>query len=259
MNIFFDRAENFLQKYPPLVRNSIIGFIVFLVAFPAYLLCNHLLYSENLGKLDTPADSWFPFIYQSILVYSWVYFFLFLPVFVVRSYELFIQVAKAYLLIAAISIFLFIVFPIRIDRPRIPHQDEFLWWGISLNFLIDKPSNCFPSMHVSNAIIAGLSVVRFSPRVGVIALIGALMISVSTLTLKQHYIADVLAGGLIAHLADYLFIRPFAKKNRHIAREELVMPEVWSLFVLLIYTGFVGVMYLAFRFGLKIPLDKITY
>lgn len=259
MNILIDKLETRLQALHPLMRNSAVGFIVFLVAFPGYLLCNHLLYSTTLGKLNFPLDDKIPFWYQSILVYSWVYFFLFLPVFVIRSYNLFKQVAKAYLFIAFVSILFFIILPIRIDRPAIPGQDDFLWWGIALNFLIDKPSNCFPSMHVSNAIIAGLCVVRFSRRVGIIALVGAFSISLSTLTLKQHYIADVLAGGIIAHIADYLFIRPFARKNRNTDKNLLVMPEIMSVFVLLIYTAFVGVMFLVFKLGIKIPLDKITY
>src|SRR6185436_14225959 len=58
-------------------------------------------------------------------------------------------------------------------------------------WLFDVPENCFPSLHVSLAIIAA----AYWPRARWIGIAWAIAIAVSTMTTKQHYFVDV-AGGI---------------------------------------------------------------
>ena len=85
-------------------QNTKIGFIVLLVAFPPYVIVNHLFYDRPAVNLAIAADHWLPFNHTWILVYAMVYVFLFLPVFIVRDKFSFYYVAKGYLMVNFISV-----------------------------------------------------------------------------------------------------------------------------------------------------------
>lgn len=120
-------------------QNTKIGFIVLLVAFPPYVIVNHLFYDRPAVNLAIAADHWLPFNHNWILVYAMVYVFLFLPVFIVRDKFSFYYVAKGYLMVNFISVAIFISMPARYPRPEILTQSEFLWWGTALNTCSTSP------------------------------------------------------------------------------------------------------------------------
>ena len=63
---------------------------------------------------------------------------------------------------------------------------------------IDPPGNVFPSLHVAHTSLLSLLLVKDRPRLGALALVMAAMLALSTLTTKQHFIADVVAGYALA-------------------------------------------------------------
>jgi membrane-associated phospholipid phosphatase len=63
---------------------------------------------------------------------------------------------------------------------------------------IDPPGNVFPSLHVAHTTMLALLLYRDRPRLGRVALVMATMLALSTLTTKQHFIADVLGGYTLA-------------------------------------------------------------
>ena len=69
----------------------------------------------------------------------------------------------------------------------------------SLLYLADTPANCFPSLHVALAVIAGTALWRRGWRG--LALAWPILISVSTLTTKQHVALDIAGGCALAVLA----------------------------------------------------------
>lgn len=62
----------------------------------------------------------------------------------------------------------------------------------------DAPTSCMPSLHVSAAVLAALLIQRDRPRAFPWLLGWAALIALSTLTTKQHYLLDVVAGLLLA-------------------------------------------------------------
>jgi len=72
----------------------------------------------------------------------------------------------------------------------------------------DYPSNCCPSLHVSGVFISAF-VLRDRKWLFPIFTIWATVITISTLTTKQHYVIDV-AGGLAVALFIHFFLRTFA-------------------------------------------------
>lgn len=68
----------------------------------------------------------------------------------------------------------------------------------------DHPFNDFPSLHVSTSAIIAIHWWRFSRRFGPVPAIWAALIATSTVLVRQHYLADV-AGGLILAFGTSLF------------------------------------------------------
>ncbi len=65
---------------------------------------------------------------------------------------------------------------------------------------IDPPGNVFPSLHVAHTSMLAFLLLRDRPRLGRVALVMATLLALSTLTTKQHFIADVLGGYTLAFL-----------------------------------------------------------
>jgi membrane-associated phospholipid phosphatase len=73
-------------------------------------------------------------------------------------------------------------------------------------YRIDPPGNVFPSLHVAHAFVLALLLRLDRPRLGALALLMALVLAASTLTTKQHFLADVIAG-LIMALTGWAWVR----------------------------------------------------
>jgi membrane-associated phospholipid phosphatase len=147
-----------------------------------------------------------------MLVYGSVFLFAFLPVFVVRGPELTRRVLWSYILVEFLAFGGFLVYPTVLPRP-IVSADGFLPWTLRLIYDIDPPRNCFPSLHVAWAFVAALSCHRVHRGVGLAAIAWASLIGISTLYTEQHYLIDVLAGVLMASVADILFLRSHDRRR----------------------------------------------
>jgi membrane-associated phospholipid phosphatase len=61
----------------------------------------------------------------------------------------------------------------------------------------DKLRNSLPSMHVSVAMMVDLTIGRNWPTMGIICAAFPLLIAISALKTKQHYVVDVVPGALL--------------------------------------------------------------
>lgn len=84
-----------------------------------------------------------------------------------------------------------------IDRDRArsmwPHSMRML----DLVWSYDKLRNSLPSMHVSVAMMVDLTIGKNWPTMGVICAVFPLLIAISALKTKQHYVVDVVPGALL--------------------------------------------------------------
>jgi membrane-associated phospholipid phosphatase len=75
----------------------------------------------------------------------------------------------------------------------------------------DLALNCLPSLHVSTVVICVLAL-RGS-RWFLLALLAGLPLALSTLTFKQHYVLDVMAGAALGWLASALFLPSMVRRS----------------------------------------------
>jgi membrane-associated phospholipid phosphatase len=71
----------------------------------------------------------------------------------------------------------------------------------------DHPFNDFPSLHVSTSAIIAIHWWRFNRRAGLVAVIWAVLIAMSTVLIRQHYLADVAGGLILAYGISLFFLR----------------------------------------------------
>jgi membrane-associated phospholipid phosphatase len=69
---------------------------------------------------------------------------------------------------------------------------------VMLVYARDNPFNDFPSLHTSLSTILALHCSRLNRQLGIAAALWAALVVASTLLIKQHYIADVLFGLVLA-------------------------------------------------------------
>jgi membrane-associated phospholipid phosphatase len=126
---------------------------------------------------------------------------------VVRDEQLFRRAMKAYLTVLTIAYVGFVAYPTVAPRPAVIVGDGFAAWSLRLQYELDWPYNCFPSLHVAHSFVSALTCYRVHKGVGLAAVLWASLIGVSTLFTKQHYVVDVVGGTLIACAAYVLFLR----------------------------------------------------
>ena len=112
----------------------------------------------------------------------------------------------AMLVATALAALVFLGWPTHIPRPT-PTTEGWAGFAWSALFWFDTPRNCFPSLHVALAALAGWSLWRSGHRAA--AIIWPALISLSTLTTRQHVAWDVAGGLVLAPLAWTLTTRYF--------------------------------------------------
>jgi membrane-associated phospholipid phosphatase len=79
---------------------------------------------------------------------------------------------------------------------------------------VDPPGNVFPSLHVAHTSMLAFLLLRDRPRLGLVALVMATLLAISTLTTKQHFIADVVAGYALAFVGRAFALSSIGTRRR---------------------------------------------
>ncbi len=180
---------------------AIVLTIVAVMAF-GYHAIGNWVDPRRAVSLATPLDRAIPLLPAAIFAYSMVYSSSLYPLFAIRSGRLFLRVAKANAALLALSFAIYLAFPVTaVDlRADVSGLDvtRFAQWGVRTTYAVDPPTNCFPSLHLAFATLSMLCAGSARPLWGWVALPLVVGIAVSILTMKQHFIADGVAGVLLA-------------------------------------------------------------
>ena len=107
---------------------------------------------------------------------------------------------------------IWILYPVEVPREYLPPVDYYSYL-IFLIQSVDPSTNCFPSMHVAVATVAGLVIWRIDKIVGTLLLLSAFPIWYSTVAVGQHWIVDGAAGFILAWCSYMIvfYINPLPK------------------------------------------------
>ncbi|HYH94491.1 phosphatase PAP2 family protein [Hyalangium sp.] len=151
----------------------------------------------------TPLDTAIPFLPWTFPAY-WSFFVLLLVVAWQLHPSEYSRGLRAVLWVLAVCFTGFILFTAHYPRPDVESiaspfwREEFRWlWSK------DLPGNTFPSVHVAITVLGLLRLWRRRGRV--LWAVWATLICLSTLTVKQHFVVDVL-GGLVVGLAVHAWV-----------------------------------------------------
>ena len=187
--------------FPMVVLVSMVPFYIFIAA---------LMPGRTIHAPELPWDRLIPLQPTWALVYGTLYLFLILlPVFVVCRDEHIRRTVLAYLMVWSTAYVCFLVYPTVAPRPPQLSGEGFRVWGLRFLYEADPPYNCFPSLHVAHSFVSALTCCRVHRGLGFAAGVCALLVGVSTLYAKQHYILDVIAGIGLACVAYVVFLRNY--------------------------------------------------
>lgn len=201
--------------------------MVLLVALvPVYLFIPGLRATHAPYVPEVALDRALPLIPFWALVYGAVYAFLILlPVFVVQQDEQIRRTVFAYLLVWITAYVFFYVYPTAAPRPQRVVGEGFAVWGLRALYSSDPPYNCFPSIHVAHSFVSALACFRVHRGVGLFATGCAVLVALSTLFTKQHYVLDAIAGVLLASVACIVFLRS-SRREQVPERDRRVAPAL---------------------------------
>jgi membrane-associated phospholipid phosphatase len=188
-------------------RWALIGLAMFGIWAGSYFLVGRLVDPSRVRYLPALLEARMPLRPEFSLIYILLYPSFLLPFFVVRDRAVLMRLVTADLLVFAVCSVVFLAFPVAYPRPELPAGSQGLGvWVLTLVQGSDPAWNCLPSEHCAVALLAALVMWESDGRVGVYGLVTALLIGVSTLYTKQHYLVDVLSGYAIS-LSIYLALR----------------------------------------------------
>ncbi len=195
-------------RIPAIIGGGLLLVVLFMV--PARI---HLGQPTVLDR--SVVDDAIPFLEWTIWVYASYYPFLILAVWLPRDDRRRSDAVYGLLLAAAIGLIIFTLWPTTILResPSLAGATGVPW---RLLFSVDTMVNALPSMHVTHTCIAAVALGSRSRLWRIIVPVWATMITLSTLTTKQHYAID-LPGGLALAAVCFVLVR-FAVEYWRIGR-----------------------------------------
>lgn len=184
----------------------VLVLIAYLIGGAGYLAVNQFIGPGPYHHLALPIDGAIPFIPAFAWGYALVYVTPAFTAFFLTTREELLRALGAFAIASVVCYAIFLIFPVEYPRtfalpPGI--TGGLLAWIHS----VDRPINCFPSHHVATAVTTCLVIGHKNRAWGIVFGLVALLISVSTLFVKQHWLVDIPAGALVAWAACRITLR----------------------------------------------------
>ena len=190
------------------IAHLLAALLIFAVLYSltnAYSMALFDSYPERINTLAIAIDHKVPFIPAMIIPYSWSMILFIASFFMVRTARQ-LSVLRTRLIIATLlACLIFYLYPARFSFIR-PLTSDWTAFGYEFLNVTDKPFNQLPSLHVSYALLLGVSLwnvvsSQYKWRSNIYRLllsIVCILIIVSTVFTYQHHLLDVVGGFVLA-------------------------------------------------------------
>lgn len=196
----------------PAYKWAVGGALALLQSF-VYFGIGHLHLTRSTELLRTRLDDAIPFWPWT----AWCYLPFYAGVFLIavagiRRRVLFQRAVMAVFIVMSIGALGHIFIGAEYPRPILhPPYASISEWFLASVQRIDPPGNVFPSLHVAHTTMLALILIQDRPRLGRVALAMATALALSTLTTKQHFLADVMSGYALAFFGRWFALRKLPK------------------------------------------------
>ncbi len=170
------------------------------IVWLSYLIINYLNYfRDKYYDISVFIDGYIPLISLMIIPYLLAIPFMLLPFLLSKDEKSDKKIFYSFSFIILISDLIFLLLPTKMIRPETGDLLLNLFYGLEM------PHNLFPSLHVSAVTLTQMISINLDKRMKKIIWLSILII-ISTLFVKQHYVLDII-GGLMVGFLGYLFYR----------------------------------------------------
>jgi membrane-associated phospholipid phosphatase len=186
-----------------------LGILAVLLFLVMHFSTNYLAKIRNTKRcLKSRWDDRLPFVPSMVYFYLFTYIFNSVCLFFLiydKPLKEFIIVVKIIITLIITGSLFYIIMPTRIIKPQLESKN------ISLRLLKAHndnilPYNAFPSLHVAFSIITVLVAFHFDSQLKIYYLIILILIAISALLTKQHYIIDIIAGAVLGSIIFIFFL-----------------------------------------------------
>ena len=194
-------------------KNAIISVVLVVGVYFTSLIYAILNHGPAVLNLKTPLDVALPVVRIFVIPYDSlqpIIYFTLIVLLLTRT-RLFQSASLALIIAWFVSYGFYFFLQSEIIRPVLTGTDT-LTRMIRDVYASDNPYNDFPSLHTSLSTIIALHWFKVDRRVGIVVAIWTALIVASTVLIKQHYVADVISGLLLAFGAAWLSMRVFLRK-----------------------------------------------
>ena len=201
------------MKLPVFLTRKSVNFfslVISVLGLFIYLFTNHFHFSAPVLLPFTWVDSTIPFIPDSLWMYLSLYPMIGAAYFLARDLENLNKFLYSSFFVIILSVSFFLIWPTIYPRNlfQIPSGIN-EWTKFTFFYLrqIDTPASCCPSLHVSCSFLSSFIFLEEQKEKFPFFFLWSILISLSTLTTKQHYFIDVLTGFMISIFVYVVFYR----------------------------------------------------
>jgi membrane-associated phospholipid phosphatase len=194
-------------------RAALITLAIGVVTFAVSLIYDPLNHGPYRIFLRTPLDDAIPVISAFVIPYVSLRPFLYgsLVLFLLLRVRVYRSAALTMIVVFAVSYAFYFFLQSFIERPTLT-GDDVLTAMIREVYAGDQPYNDFPSLHASLSTLVAVHWLRVSGRFGILVAIWAALIVLSTVFVKQHYVADMVAGAGLAYVVSRFMLARVAAR-----------------------------------------------
>jgi len=179
-------------------------FLLFPILNINYILAANI---AKVGKnIEIKLDKIIPFKAIFIVPYIYWYIFIFIGLIYIL-YKSRVEYSRVFIsiIIGMCSCYIiYYLFPTQINRPLVDNSN-ILNKLVNFIYNLDKPFNCFPSIHVLNTyFIMRYTKKIYSKKFFYYTQIVGLLIILSTVFIKQHFVLDIIASIILCELIIFL-------------------------------------------------------
>ena len=196
-----------MDRYEKIERTgAALLLIVFCVFSFIYLNEENVHIAANGGRfaiLETWLDAYIPFAPYFVFAYYLYYPWVLLPIPILRDRQVFYHTIFAFWLLQTTALVSYLALPSRMVRPVLT-GDGIAMDMVRAMYKADPGFNLLPSLHVAHSTLIALVFWKYGRKYFPVVAAGTLMISISTVFIKQHYVIDIPAGLVYAGVAFYI-------------------------------------------------------